>query len=155
MNPIFTILPVVTNDILISPRCTPRYFLLRCKFINLIIHQLMVEFYLLTLPRFPSRKKKHKSYFGENRTHDFRTTSRCAGYLLDRSCCCTVFFVPVRLNILWLSALYLIIRTNTRPFYKILLDHLICSSRLLRANINYYNSTEMFFVEVYSIFLKD
>ena len=44
----------------------------------------MVEFYLLTFPRFPLRKKEHKSYFGKNRTHDFRT-SRCAGYLLDHS----------------------------------------------------------------------
>ena len=44
----------------------------------------MVEFYLLTFPRFPFRKKEHKSYFGKNRTHDFRT-SRGAGYLLDHS----------------------------------------------------------------------
>ena len=44
----------------------------------------MVEFYLLTFPRFPFRKKEHKSYFGKNRTHDFRT-SRCAAYLLDHS----------------------------------------------------------------------
>ena len=44
----------------------------------------MVELYLLTFPRFPLRKKEHKSYFGKNRTHDFRT-SRCAGYLLDHS----------------------------------------------------------------------
>ena len=44
----------------------------------------MVEFYLLTFLRFPLRKKEHKSYFGKNRTHDFRT-SRCAGYLLDHS----------------------------------------------------------------------
>ena len=28
----------------------------------------MVEFYLLTFPRFPLRKKEHKSYFGKNRT---------------------------------------------------------------------------------------
>ena len=42
----------------------------------------MVEFYILTFPRFPLRKKEHKSYFGKNRTHDFRT-SRCAAYLLD------------------------------------------------------------------------
>ena len=41
----------------------------------------MVKFYLLTFPRFSLRKKEHKSYFGKNRTHDFRT-SRCAGYLL-------------------------------------------------------------------------
>ena len=44
----------------------------------------MVEFYLLTFPRFPLRKKEHNSYFGKNRTHDFRT-SRCAAYLLDHS----------------------------------------------------------------------
>ena len=44
----------------------------------------MVEFYLFTFPRFPLRKKEHKSYFGKNRTHDFRT-SRCADYLVDHS----------------------------------------------------------------------
>ena len=42
----------------------------------------MVEFHLLTFPRFPFRKKEHKSYFGKNRTHDLRT-SRCAAYLLS------------------------------------------------------------------------
>ena len=41
----------------------------------------MVEFYLLTFPRFPLRKKEHKSYFGKNRSHDFRA-NRCAAYLL-------------------------------------------------------------------------
>ena len=81
---IFIILPVVTKDSLISPRFTPYDFLSRCKFSNLITHRPMVEFYLLTFPRFPLRKKQHKSYFGKNRTHDFRT-SRCAGYLLDHS----------------------------------------------------------------------
>ena len=59
-------------------------FLSRCKFSTLITRQPMVEFYFLTFPRFPLRKKEHKSYFGKNRTHDFRT-SRCAGYLLDHS----------------------------------------------------------------------
>ena len=59
-------------------------FLSRCKFSTLITRQPMVEFYLLTFPRFPLRKKEHKSYFGKNRTHDFRT-SRCAAYLLDHS----------------------------------------------------------------------
>ena len=47
----------------------------------------MVEFYLLTFPRFSLRKKEHTSYFGKNRTHDFRTT--LAGvqvtYLLDHT----------------------------------------------------------------------
>ena len=59
-------------------------FLSRCKFSTLTTRQPMVEFYLLTFPRFPLRKKKHKSYFGKNRTRDFRT-SRCAAYLLDHS----------------------------------------------------------------------
>ena len=59
-------------------------FLSRCKFSTLTTRQPMVEFYLLTFPRFPLRKKEHKSYFGKNRTHDFRT-SRCAAYLQDHS----------------------------------------------------------------------
>ena len=84
MDRIITILPVVTKDLPISPRFTPYDFLSRCKFSTLTTRQPMVEFYLLTFPRFPLRKKEHKSYFGKNRTHDFRT-SRCAGYLLDHS----------------------------------------------------------------------
>ena len=84
MDLIITILPVVTKDLPISPRFTPHNFLSRCKFSTLTTRQPMVEFYLLTFPRFPLRKKEHKSYFGKNRTHDFRT-SRCAGYLLDHS----------------------------------------------------------------------
>ena len=84
MDLIITILPVVTKDLPISPRFTPYDFLSRCKFSTLTTRQPMVEFYLLTFPRFPLRKKEHKSYFGKNRTHDFRT-SRCAGYLLDHS----------------------------------------------------------------------
>ena len=60
------------------------FFSSRCKFSTLTTRQPMVEFYLLTFPRFPLRKKEHKSYFGKNRTHDFRT-SRCAAYLLDHS----------------------------------------------------------------------
>ena len=82
MNLISTMLPVVTKDLLISPRFTPCIFLSRCKFSTLTTRQPMVEFYLLTFPRFPLRKKEHKFYFGKNRTHNFRT-SRCAGYLLD------------------------------------------------------------------------
>ena len=38
------------------------FFLSRCKFSTLTTRQLMVEFYLLTFPRFPLRKKEHKSY---------------------------------------------------------------------------------------------
>ena len=60
------------------------FFLSRCKFSTLTTRQPMVEFYLLTFPRFPLRKRQHKSYLGKNRTHDFRT-SRCADYLLDHS----------------------------------------------------------------------
>ena len=76
---------VVTKDLPISPRFTPYDFLWRCKFSSLLTtRQSMVEFYLLTFPRFPLRKKEHKSYFGKNRTHDF-LTSRCAGYLLHHS----------------------------------------------------------------------
>ena len=84
MDLIITILPVVTKDLPISPRFTPCHFLSRCKFSTLTTRQPMVEFYLLTFPRFPLRKKEHKSYFGKNRTHDF-CTSGCAGYLLDHS----------------------------------------------------------------------
>ena len=85
MNLIVTILPVVTKDLPISPRFTPYYLVSRCKFSTLTTRQPMVQFYLLTFPRFLLRKKEHKSYFvGRNRTHDFRT-SRCAGYLLDHS----------------------------------------------------------------------
>ena len=36
-------------------------FLSRCKFSTLTTRQPMVEFYLLTFPRFPLRKKEHKS----------------------------------------------------------------------------------------------
>ena len=82
MDFIITTLPVVTKDLPISPGFTPYNFLSRCKFSTLTTRQPMVEFYLLTFPRFPLRKNEHKSYFGKNRTHDFRA-SRCAGYLLD------------------------------------------------------------------------
>ena len=84
MDLIITILPVVTKGLPISSRLTPYDFLSRCKFSTLTTRQPMVEFYLLTFPRFPLRKKEHKSYFGKKRTDDFRT-SRCAGYLLDHS----------------------------------------------------------------------
>ena len=81
---IITIQLVVTKDLPISPRFTPYNFLSRCKFSTLTTRESMVEFYLLTFPRFPLRKKEHKSYFSKNLSHDFRT-SRCAGYLLDHS----------------------------------------------------------------------
>ena len=73
-----------SKDLSISLRFTPYDSLSRCMFSTLTTRQPMVEFHLLTFPRFPLRKKQHKYYFGKNRTHHFRT-SRCAGYLLDHS----------------------------------------------------------------------
>ena len=84
MEPIITILPVVTKDLPVSPGSRLTIF---CRDASSTLLQLVnqwLNFYLLTFPRFPLRKKGHKSYFGKNRTHDFRT-SRCAGYLLDHS----------------------------------------------------------------------
>ena len=63
MDLIITILPVVAKDLPISPRFTPYNFLSRCKFSTLTTRQPMVEFYLLTFPRFPLQKKEHESYF--------------------------------------------------------------------------------------------
>ena len=65
----------------LSPVHALRFFI-AMQVSTLTTRQPMVEFYLL--PRFPVRKKEHKSYFGKNRTLEFRT-SRCAGYLLDHS----------------------------------------------------------------------
>ena len=102
MDLVITIFPVVTKDLPISPRFTPYNFLSRCKFSTLTTRSPMVEFYLLTFPRFPlQRKKEHKSYFGKNRTHDFRT-SRCAGFLLDHCtvlCCVSRVFSRLQLLI--------------------------------------------------------
>ena len=47
---ITTIRPVVSKDLLISPRFTPYEFLSRCKFSNLTARQPMVEFSLLHVP---------------------------------------------------------------------------------------------------------
>ena len=48
MDLIVTILPVVTEDLPISPRFTPYIFLSRCKFSTLTTRRpMMVEFYLL------------------------------------------------------------------------------------------------------------
>ena len=67
--------PACGKDLPISPRFMPYGFLSRCKFGTLTTCQPMVQFYLLTFPRFPLRKKEHKSYFGKSRSHDFRATS--------------------------------------------------------------------------------
>ena len=83
MDLIITILPVVTKNL---PGSRLTFFIaMQVQHSNSLSTNGMVEFYLLTFPRFPFRKKEHKFYFGKkNRTHDFRT-SRCAGYLLDHS----------------------------------------------------------------------
>ena len=91
----YRILPVVTKDLPISPGSRLTFFLSRCKFSTLTTRQPMVEFYLLTFPRFPLRKKEHKSYCGKNRTYDFRT-SRCAAYLLDHSGEELAYWLPTR-----------------------------------------------------------
>ena len=86
MDLIITILPVVTKIFPSLPGFTPYIFFYRdasSALLQLVNHWLNL-LYLLTFPRFPLRKKEHKSYFGKNRTHDFRT-SRGAGYLLDHS----------------------------------------------------------------------
>ena len=83
MDLIITILPVVTKDLPISPRFMPYNFFYRDASSALL--QLVNQWLNFTYSRrFPLRKKEHKSYFGKNRTHDFRT-SRCAAYLLDHS----------------------------------------------------------------------
>ena len=47
-------------------------FLSRCRFSTLTTRQLMVEFYLLTFPRFSLRKKEHKSYSGKTKESNSR-----------------------------------------------------------------------------------
>ena len=75
MDLISTILPVVTKDLPISPRFTPYVFLSRCKSSNLTTRQPMVKFHLLTFPRFPLRKKDHKSHFGETSRIELTTSA--------------------------------------------------------------------------------
>ena len=61
MDLIITILPVVTKGSShLSPVHALHFFLSRCKFSALITRQPMVEFYLLTFPRFPLRKKQQQ-----------------------------------------------------------------------------------------------
>ena len=79
------ILPVVTKDLPSSiPGSRPTNFYRDATSALFTTRQPMIEFDLLAFPRFPLRKKEQKSYFGKNRTHDFRS-SRCAGHLLDHS----------------------------------------------------------------------
>ena len=130
MDLIITILPVVTKDLPISPRFTPCDFLSRCKFSALTTRQPMVEFYLLTFPRFPLRKKERKSYFGKNRTPDrvmeqsgsiayledfgllAGPTWRSGGFYPTRlieiitvSSCCKVFYTTATSRIIFFSGI--------------------------------------------------
>ena len=84
MGPV-AILPVVTEDLPISPRFTPYDFLSRCKFSTLTTRQPMNFTYSRTNAFRYGRQNKNPADGGKNRTHDFRTTSRCASYLLDHS----------------------------------------------------------------------
>ena len=85
MDLIITILPVVTKDFPISPRSRLTNFY---RDASSAILQLVNQWLIFTYSRSHAfrygRRKNTKSYFGKNRTHDFRT-SRCAGYLLDHS----------------------------------------------------------------------
>ena len=121
MDLIITILPVVSKDLPISPRFTPYNFLSRCKFSTLTTRQPMVEFYLLTFPRFPLRKKEHKSYFGKNRTHDFRT-SRGAGYLLDHSGDDIYIYIYIFVKYYSLPMELVSVRQVARPVYRVRLN---------------------------------
>ena len=85
MDLIITILPVATKDLPISPRFTPYDFFSRCKFSTLTTRQPMVEFYLLTLPRFPLRKKEHISYLVRIELTTSALTGVQVRYLLDDS----------------------------------------------------------------------
>ena len=53
-------------------------------FSTLTTRQPMVEFYLLTILPFPLRKKEHKSYFGKNQTHVFRTSGACLNFSREK-----------------------------------------------------------------------
>ena len=68
----FTILPVVAKDLTISHRFTPLQFSIAMQ-VQHSYNSSANGWILLT------------HAFDKNRTHDFRTTSRCAGYLLDHS----------------------------------------------------------------------
>ena len=57
MDPIITVLPVVTKDLPISPWFTPYNFLSRCKFSTLTTRQPMVELYLLSSHAFRYERK--------------------------------------------------------------------------------------------------
>ena len=83
MGLIITILPVVTKVLPISPRFTPYNFFIAMQ-VQHSYNSSTNGCILLTHVPTLSVTKEHKSYFGKNRTHDFRT-SRCAAYLLDHS----------------------------------------------------------------------
>ena len=73
MDVIITILPVVTKDLPISPRFTLTIFY---RDASSALLQLVNQWLNFTYSRSHAfrflRKKEHKSYFGKNRTNDFR-----------------------------------------------------------------------------------
>ena len=85
MDLIITILPVVTKDLSISPRFTPYNFFIAMQ-VQLLL-QLVNQWLNFTNSRSHAFRyeRKNTNPTGKNRTHDFRTTSRCAAYLLDHS----------------------------------------------------------------------
>ena len=79
-----TILPVVTNGLPISLRFTPYKFYRDASsaLLQLVNQWLNFTYSLANAFRYG---RKNTTSGDKNRTHDFRITSRCAGYLLDHS----------------------------------------------------------------------
>ena len=143
---------MVTKDLPISPRFTPYEYLSRCKFSTLTTRQPMVKFYLLTFPRFPLRKKEHNSCFDKNRTHDFRTTSRCASYLVDHSGTHTCDPLTVVQTVVVVAVFFTLTdRASTLPSNTVYLvrgcqsgtvPYVVCWTGKYQRNI-YYNNTKL------------
>ena len=89
MDLIITILPVVTKDLPIFPRFTPYNFLSRCKFSTLTTRQPMVDFYLLTFPRFPLQS------INTNSCSCLGTSSTTLSRLVQNACLLLAFCVSV------------------------------------------------------------
>ena len=105
MDPIVSILPVVTKGLPISLWFTPYDFY---RDASSALLQLVKQWSIFTYSRphaFRYRRTNTiPALFGENRTHDFRT-SRYAGYLLDHSgdelfvCMYVCMYVFIKLHI--------------------------------------------------------
>ena len=79
-----TIPPVVTKDLPISPRFTPYEFYrdVSSALLQLVNQRLNFTYSHANVIRYG---RKNTTSGDKDRTHDFRTTSRCAVYLLDHS----------------------------------------------------------------------